>query len=82
MKIRLSLRIMFLKPSINMLIRRLLPIYLLDVVTNLSENLFFCDQLYFKHNKKDTSNLNVHFLLTYEILLIFIFFKYKIKKLE
>ncbi len=73
---------MFLKPSINMLIRRLLPIYLLDVVTNLSENLFFCDQLYFKHNKKDTSNLNVHFLLTYEILLIFIFFKYKIKKLE
>lgn len=82
MKIRLSLRIMFFKPSINMLIRRLLPIYLLDVVTNLSENLFFCDQLYFKHNKKDTSNLNVHFLLTYEILLIFIFFKYKIKKLE
>lgn len=65
-----------------MLIRRLLPIYLLDVVTNLSENLFFCDQLYFKHNKKDTSDLNVHFLLTYEILLIFIFFKYKIKKLE
>lgn len=73
---------MFFKPSINMLIRRLLPIYLLDVVTNLSENLFFCDQLYFKHNKKDTSDLNVHFLLTYEILLIFIFFKYKIKKLE
>lgn len=73
---------MFFKPSINMLIRRLLPIYLLDVVTNLSENLFFCDQLYFKHNKKDTSNLNVHFLLTYKILLIFIFFKYKIKKLE